>query len=179
MPASLAKGVDRRYGGSPGASMSHFTIVALAIALVLTGVALLPAADWTVQTVARTDGPGSRCVLESSRQQLLDGYQKTTASIAVMSRSVAVTSQAPLDSGFSDIGLVVDQGEFIPMDRLDGPKTALFESRYDRVIEQFKAGREVRVQLRFWPTWPATGAHSAKFSLIGFTRAYGQLAGCR
>jgi hypothetical protein len=35
------------------------------------------------------------------------------------------------------------------------------------------------VRLRFWPTWPATGTHSATFSLIGFTRAYEQLAGCR
>ena len=32
--------------------------------------------------------------------------------------------------------------------------------------------------LRFWPEWPATGTHSATFSLIGFTKAYGELSGC-
>ena len=65
------------------------------------------------------------------------------------------------------------------MDQLKGEKTALFDSKYDRVVAEFKAGLEVRVQLRFWPTWPATGTHSATFSLIGFTHAYEQLAGCQ
>jgi hypothetical protein len=84
-----------------------------------------------------------------------------------------------LDAGFSDIGMAVDQEEFIPMDKLGGEKTALFDSKYDRIVEQFKAGTRVRVQLRFWPTWPATGTHSTEFTLIGFTKAFGDLSGCR
>jgi hypothetical protein len=65
------------------------------------------------------------------------------------------------------------------MDRLEGDRTAVFDSKYDRVVEQFKAGVQARLQLRFWPTWPATGPHSTTFSLIGFTKAYDQLSGCR
>ena len=159
--------------------MSHVAIVLLALALSLTGMGVARAADWTVKTVARADGPGVRCVLESSRQSLPDGYQKTTAYISVAPRSVTVTSVSVLDGGFKDIGLVVDQEELIAMDRLEGDKTAVFDSHYDRVVEQFKAGLQARVQLRFWPTWPATGAHSTTVSLIGFTKAYDQLSGCR
>lgn len=159
--------------------MSHVVIVLLALALSLTGTGVARAADWTVKTVARADGPGVRCVLESSSQSLPDGYQKTTAYISVAPRSVTVTSVSVLDGGFKDIGLVVDQGQLIPMDRLEGDKTAVFDSQYDRVVEQFKVGLQARVQLRFWPTWPATGAHSTTFSLIGFTKAYDQLTGCR
>jgi hypothetical protein len=159
--------------------MSHVAIVLLVLALSLTGTGVARAADWTVKTVARADGPGVRCVLESSRQSLPDGYQKTTAYISVAPRSVTVISVSALDGGFKDIGLVVDQGELIPMDRLEGDKTAVFDSQYDRVVEQFKVGLQARVQLRFWPTWPATGAHSTTFSLIGFTKAYDQLSGCR
>jgi hypothetical protein len=159
--------------------MSHVAIVLLALALSLTGPGIARAADWTVKSLARPDAAGVRCMLESSRQSLPDGYQKTTAYISVASRSVTVTSVSVLDGGFKDIGLVVDQGELIPMDRLEGDKTAVFESQYDRVVQQFKAGLQARVQLRFWPTWPATGAHSTTFSLIGFTKAYDQLSGCR
>ena len=65
------------------------------------------------------------------------------------------------------------------MDRVADPRTAVFESRYEALVEQFKRGVSARAQLRFWPTWPATGPHAATFSLIGFTRAYAQLAGCR
>ncbi|HEX2501390.1 MAG TPA: hypothetical protein VHO73_08005 [Methylomirabilota bacterium] len=132
-----------------------------------------------MKTVARTDGPGNRCIVESTRQPLPDGYQTTTAYVTVDSRSVVVTSGSNLDASFSDIGLVVDQEPLVPMDRLGGTKTALFDTKYGRLVELFKAGARLRVQLRFWPEWPATGTHSATFSLIGFTKAYGELAGCR
>jgi hypothetical protein len=118
-------------------------------------------------------------VVESVRQALPDGYQTTTAYVMVDDRSVAVTSGSNLDPSFSDIGLVVDQEPLVPMDRLVGVKTALFDSKYARLIELFKAGLRLRVQLRFWPEWPATGTHSMSVSLIGLTKAYGDLAGCR
>ena len=44
------------------------------------------AEEWSVKTVPRTDGPGTRCVLESTRQSLSDGYQDTTAYVTVDSR---------------------------------------------------------------------------------------------
>jgi hypothetical protein len=53
----------------------------------------------------------------------------------------------------------------------------VFAARHDALVDEFKRGLHVRVQLRFWPTWPKTGTHSVTFSLIGFTRAH--LAGCR
>src|SRR5262245_63040958 len=136
------------------------------------------AEDWSVKTVARTDGSGNRCVIESSRQSLPDGYQTTTAHVTIDSRSISVTAAANLDPSFLDIGLAVDQEPLVPMDRLEGRKIALFDSRYGRLIDLFKAGGRLRVQLRFWPEWPATGTHSTTFSLIGFTKAYGELAGC-
>ena len=55
----------------------------------------------------------------------------------------------------------------------------LFAAQYQTLVDEFKRGRRVRVQLRFWSTWPKTGTHSATFSLIGFTRAHAGLADCR
>lgn len=165
------------HGGSSRVSGSRLVRAAV-LALLALG---RPAAadEWSVKTVPRPDGPGSRCVVESPREALPDGYQTTTAYITVDSRSVAVTSGSNLDPGFSDIGVAVDQEPLVPMDRLAGRKTALFDSRYGRLVELFKTGSRLRVQLRFWPEWPATGAHSVTFSLSGFTKAYGELAGCR
>lgn len=148
--------------------------------LTLTLVGAPAAADeWTVKTVPRTDGSGTRCVMESARQSLSDGYQDTTAYVTVDAKSVTVTSASNLDGSFADVGMIVDQEPLVPMDRLAGIKTAQFDAKYGRLVELFKAGVRLRVQLRFWPEWPATGTHSATFSLIGFTKAYGELAGCR
>jgi len=152
----------------------------LAAALALLAVGGPAAADdWTVKTVPRADGTGTRCVLESVRQSLTDGYQDTTAYVTVDDHSVTVTSASNLDPGNADIGLVIDQEPLVPMDRLVGTKTASFDTKYSRLVALFKAGVRLRVQLRFWPEWPATGTHSATISLIGFTKAYGELAACR
>jgi hypothetical protein len=152
---------------------------AVALGLALSGAAPSAAADWTVKTVARTDGPGTRCVVESTPQAVPDGYQTSTVHLTVDERSVAVTSASNLDASFGDIGLSVDGGELVLLDRLAGPKTALFDAKHDRLVERFRAGTHARVQLRFWPEWPATGTHSATLSLLGFTKAYDSLARCR
>jgi hypothetical protein len=148
------------------------------VALIFFGTASAPAcaADWTVKF---GDGAGSRCVMESRRQPLADGYQQTTVYFSVTTRSVALVSAAPLDAGSSDLGVQVDDLAFVPGDRLEGDRTMVFDSRYEEVVAQFKAGLRARIQLRFWPTWPATGTHTATLSLIGFTRAYRELLACR
>ena len=152
----------------PHAATATRTVV---FALIVLMAATRPAfaTEWTV----------TQCVLESSRQPLSDGYQETTVHFAVTPKSVRLVSAAPLDASTPDLGVKVDREAFVAIDGLEGDRTALFDSNYDRVVKQFKAGTQVKVQLRFWPTWPATGTHTTTLSLIGFTRAYGELAGCR
>lgn len=111
--------------------------------------------------------------------EVFDGYQHTAVYIVVDGASVAVKSASVLDPGFSDIGMQVDKKAFVVVDKITQDKTALFDSNYGVIIEQFKPGLEVTVQLRFWPTWPATGTHSARFSLIGFTKAFTEMSKCK
>jgi hypothetical protein len=143
--------------------------VLLALILVTAAAAPAGATEWTVK----------QCVLESSRQPMPDGYQETTVHFVVTPRSVALVSQAPLDGTGQDLGVKVDAEPFVRIDKLDGDRRALLDSKYERLVAQFKAGAEVRVQLRFWPTWPATGTHATTLSLIGFTKAYSELSACR
>jgi hypothetical protein len=137
-------------------------------------------AEWTAQPEPAA-GPGAavRCVLQSERQPLPDGYQQTWAQILVDDTAVRVVSASSLDPGDGDIGLEIDGGSLVPSDEVTGQRIAVFRTRYGAIVDEFKRGLRVRVQLRFWPTWPKTGTHSATFSLIGFTRAYAGLAGCR
>jgi len=148
----------------------------------LTGTLASPraaAAQWAVRAEPTAPGATASCVLESERQPLSDGYQKTWAQIVVDRQAVRVTSPSKLDPGDADIGLVVDDGPFVPMDEVAGERTAVFKTRYAPLVDDFKRGLKVRVQLRFWPTWPKTSTHSAIISLLGFTRAHEGLADCR
>jgi hypothetical protein len=132
------------------------------------------AAEWAV-----TAGADSTCILEASPESMSDGYQTTTARVRVDGKRVSVASPSVFDAGFKDIGIAVDDEPMVPMDRLDDPRTAVFESHYGALVEQFKRGLRARVQLRFWPTWPETGTHTMTVSLIGFTRAYARLGDCK
>jgi hypothetical protein len=149
--------------------------------LALLALLVVPAAEtaaWTLRSVPGA-GTATRCVMESERQPVRDGYQDTWAQIVVDDKSVRVTTPAELDPGDKDIGLFVDEGSFVAADEVTGLKTAVFTTRYQTLIDEFKRGLRARVQLRFWPTWPKTGTHSATFSLIGFTRTHAGMAECR
>jgi hypothetical protein len=152
----------------PQAATVPVTVFTLALVLLLAGPGTAGVTEWTVD----------RCVLESSRQPLPDGYQQTTVHFTVTPRSVVLVAAAPLDGTGQDVGLKVDAEPFVRPDRVEDRK-ALFDSKAAQLIAQFKAGTTVRVQLRFWPTWPATGTHATTMSLIGFTRAYDELSACR
>jgi len=148
------------------------SILAVTAALLLAASPATVGAEWALKS-------GTGCALESSPAPLSDGYQTTTARVVVDANTVSVSSPSVLDAGFKDIGIAVDEQPLIPMDRLADTRTAVFESQYDALMEQFKRGLRARVQLRFWPTWPATGAHAAAVSLIGFTKAYAELGECK
>lgn len=154
---------------------SRWATLAL-LALSLLAVPRGAAAEWTARAEPSGAGPSVRCVLQSERQALSDGYQTTWVQIVVDDKAVRVTSGSVLDPGDRDIGLVVDAGAFAVADAVIGGRTAEFTSRYATLVDEFKRGLHVRVQLRFWPTWPKTGTRSATFSLVGFTRAHARLA---
>lgn len=135
-------------------------------------------AAWTVQRSAGTAGGAGGCYLQSDTKPVSDGYQDTHATILVQHEAVLVQTAAPLDVSFADIGMQVDKQALLPMDTVSERKTALFTAQYATLIEQFKRGYSVRVQLRFWPTWPVTGTHDVRFSLHGFTKAYTDMLAC-
>jgi hypothetical protein len=149
-------------------------ITAILASMVLIWGPVAAAGEWSVKPE-----PGKGCILESSPASLTDGYQNTTARIRVDGKTIWVFSPSVFDASFNDIGIAVDTDSMIPMDKLADQRTAVFESRYGALVDQFKRGLSARLQLRFWPTWPATGTHSATVSLIGFTRAYARLEECK
>jgi hypothetical protein len=134
---------------------------------------------WTVKRPGEVVPGQGRCVLELTPMTVSDGYQEIQAAIVVRADAVLIRTESPLDTSFADIGVQVDAQTFIPMDAVEDRKVAVFTTQYARLIAQFKQGRKVRVQLRFWPTWPETGTHAVTFSLAGFSKAYAAMLACR
>ena len=152
-------------------------LLAVAFALSASAARADDARNWEVTRDA--GGAKDGCALRSAAAAVNDGYQTVQAHILVDDRKVVVESPSDLDTGFSDMGLQLRDLDLIRLDRVDGKKRAVFDSSYAAIVKGFKEGREVEVRLRFWPEFPVTGVHSARFNLMGFTKAYDEAMACK
>lgn len=161
------------------------------VACLVTLLPIVAWAEWTVKRLHSQTGTLERCVLESNTVPVNDGYQETQVSMIVSTDTIIVKAKAPLDGSFGDIGLQVEKNDFIKMDKIVEERSALFAVSYTKILEQLKkasvsvktgqksASPAVKVPLRFWPTWPATGTHAVEFRLEGFSKAYTDMVACK
>ena len=135
-------------------------------------------ANWTAKRIYDAFHNESRCVIETPPVNLDDGRSETTVFLRVDRSSLTIVTESNVDIGHADVGIKVDGKEPIKPDQVFLDQNLLFEKQSAQIIEQFKAGLTVEARLRFWPTWPSTGLKTVRFSLIGFTSAFGRLPGC-
>jgi len=130
-------------------------------------------------TLTKVEGGG--CRLDADKASLSDGYQTTSVLVRVTATEVRVVSESTFDDTKGGLQIQVDKNEPVKADGLDGAKAVVFKGpAAASLVTQFKAGLKAHVTLRFWPTWPETGTHSAVVSLIGFTKAWDEMqASCR
>jgi len=144
--------------------------------LVLCVPPLVARAEWSV----RESVPGvAGCALETEETSIFDGYQDTRLKLRLADGVLQVRTDSNIDLGFGDVGLAVDGKDFVPADAVVDEKNIRFGSFDAAILGQFIRGRVVRLYLRFWPTYPATGRYETSFTLIGFTRAYNHYQTCR
>ncbi len=123
----------------------------------------------------------SRCLLISESSITSDGYDSASVQLVFNGDRLLVVTDSEIDTSFADLQLAVDDKSPIRSDQLARKKMVLvFDQSIPDLVQQLRAGRQVTVYLRFWPTWPATERFAVPFSLIGFSRAHdGFNRGCR
>lgn len=119
-----------------------------------------------------------RCLLKSDEKSVDDGQTTTTVRIVYNGEVFVVRTDSHIDLSYPNVGMQVDRHEPIPVDRLLGENSVVFETEAEQIRGRFERGTEVRVALGFWPTWPQTETIVTPFSLIGFTRAHAELVDC-
>jgi hypothetical protein len=164
-------------------NLSHkkpYVLFALFYLLFLTTISANEAEDkvekqknWRLPNIEEGDDASqSKCFLLSPKITIDDGQGKTHIWLEMADKSLILKTKSDIDTGFDDIGIKIDDKDFIPLDKVDNAVDIIFEKNITTITQQFIAGQNVKLQLRFWPTWPSKGVQEAKFSLLGFTKAY-------
>lgn len=122
---------------------------------------------------------GGKCVLESNRIDFFDGHDNTGLTFRVLDDQLIMLTKSNIDMTFHDVGLQVGKNEFLHADSVMQDQNVVFSKEMPRLITQLRKSSETRVQLRFWPTYPATKAYSELVSLDGFLPAYESYKDCQ
>ncbi len=136
------------------------------------------ASGWQVEQGRDPVERDVRCLLRSDAVTTPDGYGETPVILWLDGRRLVASAESHVDATFADIRLTVDAEPSLHVDRIARDILLLFEQSYAALVRRFKAGREARLEVRFWPTWPATRSFTVIFSLRGFTKAHVELTKC-
>jgi hypothetical protein len=119
------------------------------------------------------------CLLESKPLTVFDGQTDTPLQLIYNGTVFRMTSQSHVDLSYPGVGLRVDGQELFAVDTVENRTDLIFSSRADAIKEQFIAGRQAQIAVGFWPTWPRSDTVVARFSLLGFSRAYTAFRHCQ
>lgn len=111
------------------------------------------------------------CSLLSAEHVIHDGYQNVSVQLQIADARLTVISESNIDSS-KPAQLLVDSRNLTITPRVVKETNLTFNDNIQQIIDSFIAGNHAEIRLHFWPTWPETGEKTARFSLIGFTRAY-------
>jgi hypothetical protein len=135
--------------------------------------------SWRLLDAEDTSNKSTACILVTPKKSMNDGQGETTVWLELSDKELLVKTKSDIDKSFNDIAIKIDDREKIPLDEVRSNTDIVFSKSIIEITRGFVEGNSVRVQLRFWPTWPASGLKYLDFSLLGFTKTYEGLATCK
>ena len=122
---------------------------------------------------------GGKCVLESNKIDFFDGYDNTGLTFRVLDDQLYLLTKSNIDMSFHDVGLQVGNNAFLHADSVVSDQNVVIAREMPKLLTQLRKTSETRVQLRFWPSYPATQAYSEVVTLDGFIPAYESYKDCQ
>ena len=132
--------------------------------------------DWQVE---RSLQFGGKCVLESNKIDFYDGYDNTGLKFRVLNNELYLLTKSNIDMSFNDVGIEISKNEFLHADKVVMDQDVLFRKEMPAFLSKLNQSSDIRVQLRFWPSYPATKTYSKMVAFNGFLSAYEAYTDCR
>jgi len=119
------------------------------------------------------------CLLESRTHTIDDGQTDTPVKLIFNGKQVYATTKSDIDISYPEIGLTIDKHDAHQFSKVHKNNIAIFASTAESIHKEFIAGKNAKLALGFWPTWPKTQTRIINFDLIGYTKAHQQFEECQ
>ena len=131
---------------------------------------------WDVDRRVQFSG---KCVLESNKIDFYDGHDNTGLKFRMLDNELYLITRSNIDISFKDVGLQVGKNDFLHADSVVRDQNVVISKELPRFLTQLRKSSKARVQLRFWPSYPATKSYSEVVALEGFLPAYKSYMDCQ
>lgn len=135
--------------------------------------------NWSLLNSEDVSNKSAACTLVTLTKKMNDGQGETTVWLELSDKELLIKTKSDIDKSFNDIAIQIDDKKKIELDEVRSDTDVVFSKSIIDITKEFIEGNNVKVQLRFWPTWPTSGLKSIDFSLLGFTKAYESLLTCK
>jgi hypothetical protein len=134
------------------------------------------AGGWVLDIRPDQLGNDRRCLLDSTKKPIFDGYDKSWIRLQITTDAIVVNTDSNVDTSYPKQGLRIDKGELVPF----RPNLLDKKTTYTRkpALAAMANGKTLTISLGFWPTWPVTKTQFISIDLAGFKGAYTALKAC-
>jgi len=122
---------------------------------------------------------GGACVLESTKIDFYDGYDNTGLKLRFLNDGLYLVTKSNIDLSFNDVGVQVGKNKLLRADKVVNEQSVIVKNKLPTFFNQLRKAKTAKIQLRFWPSYPATKSYSEVVSLDGFIEAYEAYQACK
>ena len=140
---------------------------------------VLATESWTVSMDEDPITKSNVCLLISKTYTIEDGQTTTPVQLVYNGEKLFAKTKSDIDMTYPNIGLQIDTHDQHKITRVNNKNIAVFANTDHSIHQQFIDGRQARLTLGFWPTWPRTHSRMINFSLIGYTKAHKLFKKCQ
>lgn len=112
------------------------------------------------------------CNLSTVPVRFDDGQGISKLQLVLTSEYWLIKTQSDIDLSYSGTGLKVDEEIYFPIAQVVRESDLKFTKDYAAMTGAFMTGKNLRITLGFWPTWPVTETKTIDVPLQHFARAH-------
>lgn len=117
------------------------------------------------------DRTETQCLLTTAPLKMEDGQGGTPVTLQIAPGSFTILTRSDIDLSYTGTGLFIDDKRPFSLETVERRTNLSFSKQRQAILDSMRSGRELKLTLGFWPTWPVTHTYSLSIPLTHFATA--------